>query len=123
MKNTFKTLLLVPVLILAAACSKKTAPVETTNTTDYSGPKVSYAENIAPLLERSCSPCHYPNQEGKKQPLDSYAGVKAELPEVLKLVQLEPGSLRYMPFKQKKQGLSAEEIEMLKNWARGGFLE
>ena len=123
MKNTFKSLIIITTVVLAAACSKKTAPVETTNPAEYTGPKVSYATDIAPLLERSCSPCHYPNQQGKKQPLDSYAGVKAELPEVLKLVQLTPGSLRYMPFKQKKQGLSAEEIEMLKNWARGGFME
>lgn len=123
MTNATKSLLLVALVVLAAACSKKTAPVETTKTDEYTGPKVTYAQDIAPLMERSCSPCHYPNQQGKKQPLDSYAAVKSELVDVLERVQLEPGSLKYMPFKQKKQGLSAEEVEMLKNWARGGFLE
>ena len=78
---------------------------------------------MAPLLERSCSPCHYPAKDGKKVPLDNYSGVKTHLAEMLQLVQLPESNLRFMPFKKKKQPLSPEEIEMLKNWARGGFME
>jgi uncharacterized membrane protein len=123
MKHTFKSILVLATVLIAIACSKKTAPTTTADPANYTGPKVSYAQDIAPLMQRSCSPCHYPNQDGKKQPLDSYAAVKDELVEVLERVQLEPGSLKYMPFKQKKEALTPAEIEMLKNWARGGFAE
>lgn len=122
--SLFKTaLVLVSVVLFTVACSKKTAPVTTTKADEYTGPKVSYLTDVAPLMARSCAPCHYPAQEGKKAPLDNYASVKDELVEVLERVQMQPGDLKYMPFKQKKQALSAEEIELLKNWARGGFLE
>ncbi len=116
-----KTVLFISVLLAVAACSKKTAPVETKE--PYTGPQISYLKDVAPLLERSCAPCHYPAKEGKKMPLDTYASVKGELTHVLERVQLDESSLKFMPFKKKKQSLSTEEIELLKNWARGGFLE
>ena len=123
MKNTHKTLATLSLLIGLAACSPKTTPAASAEPEEYTGPKVSYASDISPLLERSCSPCHYPNNKGKKLPLDSYAAVKDHLAEMLERVQLPKDHIKFMPYEHKKQDLSMEEIEMLKNWARGGFLQ
>jgi hypothetical protein len=124
MKNkTFnlKAFTILAVVVAFAACSKKVAPVETTET--YTGPEVSYAKDIAPLVARSCAPCHFPEKDGKKIALDDYKSVKQNLSDMLQLVQLPDTDEHFMPFKKKKQPLSAEEIELWKNWARGGFLE
>ena len=123
MKNTIKTVFALTALVIAVACSQKTAPTASEEPKEYTGPKVTYLADVAPLVERSCSPCHYPEKKGKKMPLDSYAAVKNNLPEVLERVQLPKDNLKFMPYEHKKQDLSAEEIEMLKNWARGGFIE
>jgi hypothetical protein len=120
MRNVKPFLALAAILIFVA-CSKKTAPVASVE--PYTGPAVSYLADVAPLLERSCSPCHYPAKDGKKVPLDNIASVKKELSDMLQLVQLPQTDEHFMPFKQKKQPLSMEEIELLKNWARGGFAE
>lgn len=117
-----KTLVLSGVLFFVAACSQKTAPAAKVEE-PYTGPKVTYNEHIAPIMERSCSPCHYPAQDGNKQALDTYTAVKDEYKDVVYRVQLPQDHFRHMPFKNKKPSFSAEEIEMLKNWARGGFLE
>jgi len=120
MKNV-KPFIALAAILLFVACSKKTAPIATAE--PYTGPEVSYLGDVAPLLERSCSPCHYPAKDGKKVPLDNYTSVKKELSEMLKMVQLPETDEHFMPFKKKKQPLSLEEIELLKNWARGGFME
>ena len=104
----------------SASCSKKTAVKPKA---EYDGPMVSYASQIAPIMERSCSPCHYPQKEGRKAPLDTYDALKGEFSEVIERVQLPEDDVKFMPFKHKRESLSEEEIEMLKNWARGGFPE
>lgn len=104
----------------SASCSRKTAPAAKA---EYDGPKVSYSANIAPLVERSCSPCHYPEKGGNKAALDSYEGLKAEFREVIKRVQLPEDDANFMPFKHKREALTAEEVELLKNWSKGGFPE
>ena len=119
LKSTF---LFVSAAIFVAACSKKTAPTETKKE-EYTGPKVTYMADVAPLVQRSCAPCHFPSQNGKKVPLDGFAAVKKELPEILHHVQLPQSNVEFMPYKLKKEPLSPEEIELLKNWARGGFIQ
>jgi hypothetical protein len=103
-----------------ASCSKKTA---VQSKAEYDGPMVSYASQIAPIVERSCSPCHYPQKEGRKAPLDTYDALKREFSEVIERVQLSDDNVKFMPFKHKRESLSEEEIELLKNWAKGGFPE
>ncbi len=107
---------------LLVGCSQKTTP-QAKGKEPYSGPKVTYTADVAPLIDRSCSPCHFPERRGRKEPLDSYDHMKTELAEVLERVQLDESSLKFMPYEKKKQPLSEAEIELLKNWARGGFLE
>lgn len=119
-----KTLAMAGVVLFVAACSHKTTPASAlTPDPNYDGPKVSYTKDIAPILSRSCSPCHFPALDGNKQPLDTYEAVKDELEDVVYRTQLPSDHFRHMPYRGKKPDLSAEEIEMLKNWARGGFIE
>lgn len=100
--------------VLVFACSPKLAPSAAT-------PKVTYLADIAPLLEKSCTPCHFPAQNGKKAPLDSYEQVEKYYNASIKRVQLPTDDEEFMPFKLKKPALTPEEIQLLQNWAAGGF--
>lgn len=104
----------------SSSCSRKTAPAAEA---DYDGPTISYAADIAPIMKRSCSPCHYPDQGGKKASLHNYGSLKNMIREVVTRVQLPEDDDKFMPFKHKRESLSTEEIEMLKNWAKGNFIE
>lgn len=126
MKFTYlnKIIALGSVILFVAACSQKTAPASALSPDPkYDGPKVTYTKDIAPIMERSCAPCHYPKMDGNKEALDTYEAVKNELEDVVYRVQLPSDHFRHMPYRGKKPDLSAEEIQMLKNWARGGFIE
>ena len=107
-------------VLWSASCSQKTAVKPKA---EYEGPVVSYSSQIAPIMARSCSPCHFPEKEGRKAPLDSYESLKGEFAEVIARVQLPDDDVKFMPFKHKRDSLSEEEIELLKNWAKGGFPE
>ncbi len=78
---------------------------------------VTYTQNIAPLLERSCTPCHFPEQ-GKKKMLNTFDAVKENITEILMRVQLPVTDEKYMPFKSKRQALTNEEIDVLKKWVK-----
>ena len=88
---------------------------------DYitSGPMVSYEQDISPIMERSCAPCHFP--DGNKAPLNTYETVKENIDYVLSRIQLPEDNWKFMPFKNKKPSLTKEEIDMLKRWAGKGF--
>ena len=118
LKRSLTLLACLSFVLWSASCSQKTAVKAKP---EYDGPVVSYAGDIAPLMERSCSPCHYPDKNGRKAPLDSYDALKREINEVLVRVQLPEEDSKFMPFKHKRESLSEEEITLLKNWARGGF--
>jgi len=77
--------------------------------------EISYTQNIAPIMERSCTPCHFPEQ-GKKKMLNTYDAVKENINDILRRVQLADTDKEFMPFKSKKPALSKEEIELLKGW-------
>jgi hypothetical protein len=126
MKRFLNSSLTLLTIVFFVACSQKTAPTAHTPPmadSEYDGPRVTYQADIVPLMQRSCSPCHYPEKSGRKEPLDNYAAVKDHALEILERVQLPQSSLKFMPYEKKKQPLSAEEVELFKNWARGGFLE
>ena len=117
--SSLATVLLAMALV---GCSQRTTPSAETKE-PYTGPQISYTNDVAPIITRSCAPCHFPEKRGKKEPLHTYASMKAELNKVLIRVQLPESDKDFMPFKKKKPSLTAEEIELLKNWARGGFQE
>ena len=76
---------------------------------------ISYTQNIAPIMERSCTPCHFP-EEGKKKMLNTFDAVKENINDILRRVQLAETDKEYMPFKSKKPALTIEEIDLLKGW-------
>src|SRR5687767_9551605 len=78
-------------------------------------PLVSYEKDIAHVMKTSCSPCHFP-PEGKKEALDTYEAVKANIDDVLYRVQLPHDDPKFMPFKMKKEPLSDSLIQVLKLW-------
>lgn len=122
--NARKPAALLGVLLFVAGCSIKIAPSpEPVAKEKYDGPKVTYMNDISPLLERSCTPCHFPTQDGRKPPLDNYTSVKNRIESIIYRVELPSDHSRHMPFRNKQPDLTVEEIAMLKNWARGGFLE
>ncbi|MBD0823668.1 hypothetical protein [Aestuariibaculum marinum] len=81
---------------------------------------VSYSQHIAPVMERSCTPCHFP-EKGKKKFLDTYGAVKNNIEDIITRVELPVSEKKYMPFKSKKPALTSEEIAMLKQWVVEDF--
>lgn len=81
---------------------------------------VSYSDHIKPMLENSCTPCHYP-EKGKKKLLNTYEAVAEDIDEIIYRVQLPSDSSEFMPYKSKKLPLSAVEIQVLKNWNDQGL--
>jgi len=89
------------------------------------GPMTFYRK-IAPIVYKSCVPCHRPGEAGPF-PLLSYADVKKRLPQILAVVQR-----RYMPpwlpeaghgeFQDERR-LSDEQIQLIQEWARQGAPE
>jgi hypothetical protein len=112
--------LLISMVFVGFACSPKTAPTASQKT---AVPKVTYAADISPLLLGKCAPCHYPSQQGKKAPLDNYAAVQSNINDIIMRVELPQTDDKFMPFRLKKPALTADEIALLKNWARGGFVQ
>ena len=111
---------LVTILFLQNCGSTKSAA----STEKYitTGPDVSYVADVSPIMTKSCTPCHFP-PDGKKEALDSYESVKANIDYILSRVQLPESDVRFMPFKNKKPSLTKEEIDVLKRWAGKGFAQ
>jgi len=112
--------LLISLALIAFSCSPKTAP--TASKPAPAVPKVTYAADISPILLGKCAPCHFPAQQGKKEPLDTHAAVQKHINDIIARVELPQDDVKFMPFKMKKPALTPDEIALLKNWARGGFV-
>lgn len=106
--------------LLTFACTPRTAITSTERPPAEDIPLVTYAD-ISSILERSCSPCHYPDQEGRVTPLDNFKAVKRHLATVIQRVELPQDDPGFMPYELKREALSKEEIQQLKNWAWGGY--
>lgn len=76
---------------------------------------VSYTTDLKPLILRSCSPCHFPDK-GRVKFLDTYSSIRNNIGEIMLRVQLPAHDEKYMPYQSKKQGLSADEIGLIKTW-------
>jgi len=53
--------------------------------------KVSYADHIVPLMENSCTPCHYP-EKGKKKLLNTYEATVETIDDIIYRVALPKDS-------------------------------
>ena len=106
-------------VVLFVACSPKVSS-SNSNTSAPDKPKVDtiamFASDIKPILEAKCTPCHFPAQGGNKAAFDNLAGVSNHITDMLLRVQLKPDEKGYMPFRGKKEALTAEEITKLKTW-------
>jgi hypothetical protein len=78
---------------------------------------ISYKKDITPILQTSCTPCHFP-PEGKKEALDSYETVSANITEIIARVKLAPDDRKFMPFKSKKPALNDSLINVLVTWQK-----
>lgn len=81
---------------------------------------VSYEQNIKPIMMQKCTPCHFP-KFGKKEMLDTYDATKEHIKDIIVRVQLPEDDVKFMPFKSKKSPLTANEIEIFKNWINQKF--
>jgi hypothetical protein len=84
-------------------------------------PKITYQANIQTLLINNCSPCHFPEKNGNKKPLNNYTAVKENIDEMIHRVGLNPGEKGFMPFKHPK--LSDSTVTVLKQWRDNGMPE
>lgn len=114
-----KGILVLFLAFLIWSCSSQKNSLENYNSTIESD--VSYSEDIRPIIERSCFPCHA--ADSKKEHFTNYEEVKDEIEDILYRVQLDQNNKRFMPFKKKKPSLNNEEITLLKEWAVKGFKE
>lgn len=85
-------------------------------------PSLSYAKDVVPVMQASCSPCHFP-PEGRKEPLNTLEAVKANIDHVLERVKLPKEDRRFMPMMSKKPALTAEQISLLEQWKAAGMPE
>ncbi len=79
-------------------------------------PTVSYAKDIAPIMEQSCTPCHFP-ETGKKKMLNTYEATAENVYEIIDRIQLPASEIKSMPYKGKKPPLTPAEIKLFKDWA------
>ena len=84
--------------------------------------KVSYDTDVRPLMVRSCTPCHFP-EEGKKTMYDTYDATRRDIKDIIARMEMDPGEKGYMPFKSKRQAMSPEEIQVFKDWMAQGYAD
>ena len=75
-----------------------------------------YTSNIKTIFEAKCTPCHFPAQGGNKAALDNYTSASSQIDDILVRVQLKPDDRGYMPFREKKEAVTAAEVASLKEW-------
>ena len=80
-------------------------------------PPVSYEKDVMPIMQASCTPCHFP-PDGKKQALNNYDSVKLHIDAVLFRVKLPKEDPKFMPWKSKKPALTGDQIAILEKWQK-----
>jgi len=110
-----KTRLVLILLMFAWVLQFCTGTKKVAETTPAPMPAITYAKDIAPIMQARCTPCHFPEQ-GKKKFLDSYAAVKTNFDDILTRVQLPVTDEEFMPFKSKKEPLNDSLVMVLKTW-------
>jgi len=83
---------------------------------------LSYNKDIVPILQTSCTPCHFP-PDGRKEPLNSYETVKNNISAVIQRVKLPKEDIKFMPFKSKKPALNDSLIAVLETWQKQNMPE
>jgi len=84
--------------------------------------KTTYTSAVASVISDKCAPCHIPSKGGNKKAYDNYANVKADIDEIIRRVELNPGEKGFMPFRRATK-LSADTIAVFKQFKDDGALE
>lgn len=82
--------------------------------------KITYMDNIQPIVSTSCAPCHIPPQ-GNKKAYNTYAAVKGDIDDILTRINRNPGEKGFMPMRHPK--LSADTLNIFAKWKSDGLLE
>ena len=101
--------------VMIVACSRKSSPAA-------SVPKISYTSSVMPILQASCSPCHFASQGGRVASFATYDAAKMHIDQMITRVQLDSANPKYMPFKHKRPSLTSAQIDTLKRWGSDGYL-
>lgn len=83
-----------------------------------SGP--SYGKEVMAVVQANCTPCHVPDKGGRKKAYDNYENVKADIDDIIRRIELEPGQRGFMPFK-KEQKIDQASIDVFKKWKEMGM--
>jgi len=81
--------------------------------------KITFNNDVKPLLVLSCAPCHVSG--GNYAKWDVYANAKSKITSIIDRVNRAQGSAGFMPSGGTK--LSADKIAMLNKWVTDGLLE
>ena len=114
-KILFSVIVIFFVNFLQNCKSAKTSSYQTPTT-------LSYNKDIVPILQTSCTPCHFP-PDGRKEPLNSYETVKNNIVAVIERVKLPKEDIKFMPFKSKKPALNDSLIAILETWQKQNMPE
>ncbi|MGQ7946196.1 hypothetical protein [Flavobacterium sp. WC2509] len=110
MKKIQLLTILTVIAMLTVNCSTKKGK------SDYvEAKKISYNNDIKPIIANSCTPCHLPPQ-GRKEPLENYEHVKENIDAIIARVKLPQDDRRFMPPVNKKPALTTDEIALLEKW-------
>ena len=82
--------------------------------------KVSFASNVQPIIQGSCSPCHIAGQ-GRAKALNSYDAAKTNVDEIIARVKRNPEDKGFMPMRHPK--LSDSTIAVFERWKETGLAE
>jgi mono/diheme cytochrome c family protein len=116
MKRYYVLLLLIATAVIFSYCSsgKKASKGAV--------PKMVYENSLQTLIVGNCSPCHIPQKGGQKKSYDNYGNVKADIDEIIRRIELNPGERGFMPFK-KTEKLNDSTVAVFKQWKADGMLE
>lgn len=106
------SLLLTAMMVQACIATQKAA-VE---------PTVSYQTDLLPIMQASCTPCHFP-ENGRKKMLDTYEATKENIDDIISRIELPVDNEKFMPFKSKRAPLTVAEINLFKTWVAQGMAE
>lgn len=110
---------LIAIIVISIKCNTaKTSGMDTV-------PKeksLSFNADILPIMQTSCTPCHFP-PEGRKKPLENYAHVKENIKDIIARVKLPKDNAQFMPFKNKKLALNDSLIAVLEKWEKQNMPE
>jgi hypothetical protein len=88
---------------------------------EKSSSQTTYTDNVLPLIQLKCGPCHLHSKGGIKTNFENYKTAKKNGVAMLERIQLPASKKKYMPTKNPR--LSDEEIAVFKKWVDDGLLE